>query len=110
MIYEQIRVVKLAVCKHYGITKEEFEGTNRHRLFFHARITFAWIVRNRFNLTLTHLGQIMKRDHSSVAHMIESMNYFIEANDPVAKIAKSIDKSLFESDPGNHPARFQLSV
>lgn len=74
-----------AVEKVTGITKEEICSKARHRPIVEARYIWAYIVRNKTNLTLKKMAEIINKDHCSIIFYMKQMSYFIESDPQIKK-------------------------
>ncbi|MBQ8005449.1 MAG: chromosomal replication initiator protein DnaA [Clostridia bacterium] len=63
----------LAVYKKYGFKKEELTGTKRTKDLAFARHISIYLIRQITEMSLSNIGKIFKRDHSTVMASIEKV-------------------------------------
>ena len=69
-----INIILNIVCNYYGISKIDIFSVKRHRNIVRARYFFIYLVRRKTQLTLTEIGGILNRDHTTCTHAIQEIN------------------------------------
>lgn len=59
-----------AVCKYYSITASDIQGKSRVRAITIPRMVSAHLLRTHTPMTLTSIGMLLRRDHTTVMHML----------------------------------------
>lgn len=78
------------VCRYYGLPRDEIYGKRRHAKVVRARQMVMLLAReHRKHLSLTRIGQLMKRDHTTVMHGAEAARKRI-AEDPDYAVAYKV--------------------
>ena len=70
-IYDEARSIKKLfriVTNVFGISKEEMISRTRKRAYVEAKTMFAVIARRKLLLSTVEIGELIKRDHSSIIH------------------------------------------
>ena len=78
--------------KIFGISENNILGRSRKRPYVVARQIIAYILRKKYNLTLSRIGKLMNRDHSTIVHNLECHKNDYETNDWYARKANFIIK------------------
>jgi len=60
------------VCAKHGFTLEEIQGERRNNPIAYARHELMYRLRNELSLTLSGIGILLHRDHTSVIHAIKA--------------------------------------
>lgn len=68
-----------AVALHFGVTKDMILGLGRSSVLVDARVTCAAILRRR-GLSYNAIGRLMKRDHSTLIHLIGKLDIYERRN------------------------------
>lgn len=76
----------------YELTQEEVMAKKRTRLFVQARTAIASILRLKYNMSLTNIGRAMKKDHTTVIHMLKNHHQDIEWDNAYRKRYIQIEK------------------
>lgn len=71
---DKVENIKEIVCKVTDVDFNELISKSRKRNITEARQLFHYFVRRETNLSLTQIGQMTNRDHSSVIHSINFVN------------------------------------
>lgn len=53
------------------ITVKQLQSRNRHRHTVAKRSAIMWMIKQKFNLTVTELAKLFNRDHSTVVHALQ---------------------------------------
>lgn len=69
-----VRAVQSAVAAHYGISLAALLSPNRSRRIAHARQVAMWIAREELRRSFSEIGRAFGRDHSTVAHAVETVS------------------------------------
>ena len=70
-IYDETRSINKLfriVTNVFGISKQEMTSRNRKRAYVEAKTMFAVIARQKLLLSTVEIGELIKRDHSSIIH------------------------------------------
>ena len=66
-----------------GIPIVELIGKTRRRDIVMARHCVMWIMRKKQHMTLSMIGKVFDRDHTSVIHGITKVNDYLDTHDEV---------------------------
>ena len=82
-------------ARFYSITPEDIRGKNRSKNVALARQIAIYIIRTRANLSLTDIGSIFERDHTTVLHSVNKIEQDIKTDPEFAKIIKDITSNIY---------------
>ena len=80
------------VCNFYGLSKAELVGKRRQRHIVKARYIAIYLIRKRTDLTLSAIGHIFHRDHTTVIYAVQtieevlSLKYENDFQDEIKKV------------------------
>lgn len=63
-----------------GISVEGIMGSRRYREYSEARFIAIYFIRDKFNDTISGIGRLFSRDHSTIIHAIETTKDLIVLN------------------------------
>ncbi len=66
------------VSEHYGVSLEEVKSKKRTQKIAYPRQVAMYLARKMLNLSLPQLGEVFRRDHSTISHGCEKVTYDIE--------------------------------
>jgi len=84
------------VCEYFGVEKEGIISSKRTHNLVMARHICFFILRNRFNLTLSEIGLIFRRDHTTIMHGITNVNNGIFCKDMRHEHLKYLNAEIIE--------------
>ena len=64
-----------------GIAIEQITGSTRKREVVMVRHCLMWVMRNKLRMTLSNIGRLFDRDHTSVIHGIACVNNYLYTDD-----------------------------
>lgn len=76
----QVDVLEDYILDSYDISKEQLYGTSRVANVVEARQVFCYCLRQNFKLSYPVIGEILKRDHTTVMHACEKIKNEIVFN------------------------------
>lgn len=76
------------VCKHFGVTRAQLIGRDRHAHVAQARQVAAWLLRQR-GFSYPAIGQELKQDHTTVMYSVRKVERLRSEN---ARVAEVIEK------------------
>lgn len=68
------------VCEKTGLTRRELMAKDRSRRVVEARQICMYMIRKYTNMTLTAIGRAFNRDHTTIIHACEQINYLLEVD------------------------------
>lgn len=77
---QQVRRILAAAAKSIGVTPLAVLSRDQHKMRARARAIAMMLSRARTELSLTELGQIFMRDHSTVLHGIRRAEKSVKAD------------------------------
>jgi chromosomal replication initiator protein len=89
------------ICKYYSLTAEQVKGKSRKREIVKARFISIYIIKNETDFTLSAIGRIFNRDHSTILHSIKIINntltlrYDTDISDELREIKKIINNLTY---------------
>lgn len=87
-----------AVTRETGVTEEEMLARGRQRENVEARTIVSWIAYNYTPMTLTAIGNRLKRDHPTTIHYNRTANGWLEQPKRNLRGARIIQKLIKEFD------------
>ena len=83
--------------KKLDITYEQIQGKTQTHQIITARHAFAWYLyrRHRYAFTLSAIGKLINRHHTSVMHAIQEVDWAIENNNPRFKFILTIEEPVY---------------
>jgi chromosomal replication initiation ATPase DnaA len=103
-----INTVLKVMCHYFDVTKEEVLSKKRHRKIVRARHFFIYFVRLKSKMTLSEIGTVVGRDHTSCTHAINEINSqltnkFDDAyREDYSTLKRMYDDNLFENNLPTH--------
>lgn len=83
------------VCNEFGFSEDDLKGNRRTQRLALARQVAMYLIRNLLNLSLAEIGQFFGgKDHSTVIHAIEKINYFKETNIDFSRLLERINTRI----------------
>lgn len=83
-----------AVCQVYNITPDDIYSQDRTQHILYARHTFNYLCRRVLGMSLTSVGRIINRDHSTIIHSVRQTQDLIEYDRNFARTYKQIAELL----------------
>lgn len=89
------------ICKYYSLSIEEVKGKSRKREIVKARFIAIYIIRMETDFTLSGIGKIFNRDHTTILHSIKIINntltlkYDTDISDDLRAIKKIINNLTY---------------
>jgi chromosomal replication initiation ATPase DnaA len=81
-----------AVSAEFEVSKEEILAKDRHRRCVEARAIVAFLARLLTKLSSPEIGRAMRRDHSTVLHLVDRGGHFIEVDEELhARVERVIE-------------------
>lgn len=71
------------LCQTLDTTRKELTTTFRKREIVNKRQVIIYILRKYFGWTLSHIGKMFKKDHSTVVHSVQVVEDLLEVNDAI---------------------------
>lgn len=68
----------LAVCNYYGFSKEQILRRNNKLKICSTRHMICYILHEYYKLGTTDIGRLLRRDHSSADHSVNTIKNMIE--------------------------------
>ena len=84
------------VCGYFGVTREQIISHKRTRNLVLSRHICFFVLRHRFNLTLNEIGQLFRRDHTTIMHGLKNVNDGIFCKDMRMDHLKYLNNEIFE--------------
>ena len=80
-----------------GVTYEQIKGNIKTQKIVRARHAFAWYLyrRHRYAFSLSSIGRILNKHHTSIIHAIQEVDWAIENNDPRFKFILTIEEPVY---------------
>jgi chromosomal replication initiation ATPase DnaA len=69
------------VLEAVGITMDRLTSDRRHRTLVDCRIYISYACRAYYHLSLSEIGRILNRDHTTILHQIAQFEKFTKNND-----------------------------
>lgn len=70
---QKVKVIKIAVAEHFGITVEEIDSRRRPEHIAWPRAVTMFFCSRRVRLSTPRIGEFFQRDHSAVVHAIRRL-------------------------------------
>jgi len=70
--------VMKAVCQVFNMTPDEIQSQSRKQEFVFARHMFCYLCRKHLCISLTEIGRILTRDHSTIINAVSKASDLIE--------------------------------
>lgn len=87
---EEILQTIRTICNVYGVEEQEVFGCSRKRELYYIRVIIAHIIRDKYGLSHTVIGNLVNRDHSTICYYLSMYNtiykYDFVFRDMVSKI------------------------
>jgi chromosomal replication initiation ATPase DnaA len=83
--------------QHLGITYDQIKGKTKAHEIITARHTFCWYLyrRHRYAFTLSAIGKLINRHHTSIMHAIQEVDWAIENKEPRFKFILTIHEPVY---------------
>ncbi len=82
------------VSGRFCVPVDELKARSRKREIVECRQVAIWIIKKKTRLSLSQIGKLFDRDHSTVLFSINSVNTFIETRYPAGLLATQILNDL----------------
>ncbi len=83
------------VCKYYNIDDNALRGQGRTKDIVLARQIAMYLIRNILNISLKEVGrEFQGRDHTTVMHSIERVEYLIKTKAEIAEVIKDLNTNI----------------
>ena len=83
------------VCQYYDVTYEQIKSRCRVRQIVKARSMVSYLLNLKIEgITLSKIGVVIRRDHSSVVHEINTIKNFLTFEKQTINDLKNINKLL----------------
>lgn len=86
--------LKKLVCEEFECSESELTGQGKMRHLIDARSTYCLISREYLKETLIRIGIEIRRDHSTVIHLIRRAEDFIYVKDSLAERIEKVKQQL----------------
>lgn len=67
----------IAIEKYTKVTAEQIKGRKRQRSSVYARMYFAYIMKNYNTYTLSSIGDIINKDHTTIMYYLQAVEDMI---------------------------------
>jgi len=81
--YEVTVYILQTVASHFKMPLRQIIGNSRTKRTVHARYTAVFLIYSWTQLSLTNLGEIFDRDHSSIHHALQRMTDSLDTEERV---------------------------
>lgn len=78
-----------AVCKHFGVTRDQLTGKDRHASIALARQVASWLLRER-GYSYPEIGHMLARDHSTIMAGVRKVERLRTVNPRVAEVIEGM--------------------
>ncbi len=85
------------ICDEYNVSWAEMLAPGRKTQFVDARGAYCYLVRKYFNYSLSKIGDILGKDHTTVIHYINRVSGYIHVGDNAAIRIKRIERRFYEN-------------
>jgi chromosomal replication initiator protein len=85
-----------AVCDYYKTTRAELLGKSRKAEIVNPRQVCAYLMLDMLSLPLKKIGEILKRDHTTVMNARDKIEKLIKLNDKIAKEVNDIKNIILK--------------
>lgn len=89
-------VVFNEVKNEYGVTAFQLYSSSRHQAIREARQVFSHLMRKHTDMTLSEIGKLVNRDHSTVIHACRTVESDIDGNVRYKKRYERINDKITE--------------
>lgn len=90
-----IELVKDCVASYFNIPVKELAGKSRTQAIAYARMIAIYLIRTKYNVSLKKIGESFgNRDHSTIAHAVDSIENDIKNNEYVKQDVDNIVDKL----------------
>ncbi len=69
-----IELIIRTVCREAGVSRPELLSARRAQHVVHARQVAMWLAKRHTSLSLTRIGQLLQRDHTTVLHAVQKID------------------------------------
>lgn len=84
------------VAQYYNVTVSEITGKNRQSSIMLPRQVAIYLCRKHTNSSLTEIGRIFKRDHTTVLHSIEKITSLMTSDKSMRESMDRLNRMLVE--------------
>lgn len=77
---QKINTIISNVCNFFSIPVEDFNKRSRKRMYIEPRCAAFWLMREYTTLSYVQLGQMFKRDHSTILHCVNNAYEWMETD------------------------------
>jgi len=81
-------------AKYYSISSDDIKGPSRVKLFVTARQISMYLIRTLTNFSLSDIGDIFNRDHTTVMNGLRQIEKNIRSNQEFYKVIKDITANI----------------
>lgn len=85
------------VCNIFGVSFDELESPNRSRRLVKARQTLTCLILEYTEMSLSEIGRMMNRDHSTIIHLRDKMTHDLTHDENLKEKYNKL-KSLIEGN------------
>lgn len=71
----------IAACRHWQISLEELRGDGRGRHIMPARVAVAYVLHYRDSVSMSRIGELMRRDHTTILHGLRMVEKWRERDE-----------------------------
>jgi chromosomal replication initiator protein DnaA len=82
------------VAEYYGVSRDDIISKKRDAKISRPRQVVMYLTRQMTDYTLTDIGNILKKDHSTVMHGIDTVKELVDNNDDVKHQIEVITNSI----------------
>lgn len=77
------QIIINAVCDYFVINKKDLSNKSRERNLVLPRHIAMYLIKTKTKATYLSIGQIFKRDHSTVINAMDKINGFLDIKDDI---------------------------
>lgn len=88
------------VCNIFGVSFDELESPNRSRRLVKARQALTCLILEYTEMSLSEIGRMMNRDHSTIIHLRDKMTHDLTHDENLKEKYNKL-KSLIEGNEKN---------
>lgn len=103
-----IETISNIICSFFGTKREEIFSEKRHRRLIRPRYFFIYFVRQKTKLTLTEIGVIFARDHTTCTYAVTEINKQLSNKfddsyrEDFEALKKLYEDNILKSNSGTH--------
>lgn len=83
-------VIRLVVCRHFGVEWGTLLQPNRSRTMVTARSVAAWLFRRELGCSYPEIGRMLQRDHSCVMRACRAIDAALLRDAPLARVYRAV--------------------